>query len=112
MAAAKKKSDESIKMTPAQLRKENEKLKEEIEKLKNSSRCIVCDTLKRKDDFYVSTDPKNKTGHTPICKLCTKKIVFEHNVLWSYVFICIDFVFFAFQKEKCRFFSNDKSYSI
>lgn len=73
MATTKKTSAEA-KLTPAQLRKENEKLKEDIEKLKNSSRCIVCDTLKKKDDFYVSTDPKNKTGHTPACKLCAKKV--------------------------------------
>lgn len=72
MATAKKTTTDA--KTPAQLRKENESLKAEIEKLKNSSRCIACDTLKKKEDFYVSTDPMNKTGHTPICKLCSKKI--------------------------------------
>lgn len=73
MATTKKVSAEA-KMTPAQMKKEIERLNEENEKIKNSSRCISCDTLKKKDDFYVSTDPKNKTGHTPICKLCAKKI--------------------------------------
>ena len=73
MATTKKVSAEA-KMTPAQMKKEIEKLKEENEKLKNSSRCICCNTLKKHEDFYVSTDPKNKTGHTPICKLCSKKI--------------------------------------
>ena len=72
MATAKKTNTDA--KTPAQLRKENESLKAEIEKLRNSSRCISCNTLKDKDDFYVSTDPMNKTGHTPICKLCAKKI--------------------------------------
>lgn len=72
MATAKKTTTDA--KTPAQLRKENESLKTEIEKLKNSSRCIYCNTLKNKDDFYVSTDPMNKSGHTPICKLCAKKI--------------------------------------
>lgn len=72
MATAKKATTDA--KTPAQLRKENESLKIEIEKLKNSSRCLCCDTIKSKDDFYVSTDPMNKTGHTPICKLCAKKI--------------------------------------
>lgn len=71
MATAKKTTDAK---TPAQLRKENESLKAEIEKLKNSSRCIYCNTIKSKDDFYISTDPMNKSGHTPICKLCAKKI--------------------------------------
>lgn len=73
MATAKKTTTEA-KLTPAQLRKENEKLKEEIEKLKDSSRCIACDTLKKKEDFYISTDPMNKSGVTPVCKLCSKKI--------------------------------------
>ena len=73
MAATTKTSAEA-KLTPAQMKKEIERLKEENEKLKDSSRCIVCNTLKRRDDFYVSTDPMNKAGHTPICKLCAKKI--------------------------------------
>lgn len=72
MATAKKTTTDA--KTPAQLRKENENLKIEIEKLKNSSRCFKCDTLKKKEDFYVSTDPKNKSGVTPACKLCAKKI--------------------------------------
>ena len=72
--ATTKKSSAEAKLTPAQMKKEIERLKEENEKLKDSSRCIVCNTLKRKDDFYVSTDPMNNAGHTPICKLCAKKI--------------------------------------
>lgn len=73
MATTKKVSAEA-KMTPAQIKKENEKLKEEIEKLKNSSRCTRCDILKDKNKFYVSTDPNNKTGVTPICTECSRKI--------------------------------------
>lgn len=73
MATTKKQSAEA-KLTPAQMKKKIEALEAENEKLKNSSRCIACDTLKKKDDFYVSTDPMNKTGHTPICKLCASKI--------------------------------------
>ena len=72
--ATTKKSSTDVKMTPAQMKKEIERLNIENEKLKNSSRCIVCDTLKKADDFYVSTDPMNKSGITPICKLCAKKI--------------------------------------
>lgn len=74
MATIKKTSAEPAKMTPAQMKKKIESLEAENEKLKNSSRCLVCDTLKKKDDFYVSTDPMNKSGVTPICKLCAKKI--------------------------------------
>ena len=73
MATTKKTSAEA-KLTPAQMKKEIERLKEENEKIKDSSRCLMCDTLKRKDDFYISTDPMNKSGVTPICKLCAKKI--------------------------------------
>ena len=74
MATAKKTMTEA-KLTPAQLKRENERLKEEIEKIKNSSRCICCDTLKDKEKkFYVSTDPNNKTGVTPICIECSRKI--------------------------------------
>lgn len=74
MATAKKTTTEA-KLTPAQLKKENERLKEEIEKIKNSTRCLCCDTLKdREKKFYVSTDPNNKTGVTPICIECSRKI--------------------------------------
>lgn len=72
--ATTKKTSTDVKMTPAQMKKEIERLKEENEKLKDSSRCLMCDTLKRKDDFYVSTDPMNRAGITQICKLCAKKI--------------------------------------
>lgn len=74
MATAKKTTTE-VKLTPAQLKRENERLKEEIEKIKNSARCQCCDTLKdREKKFYVSTDPNNKTGVTPICIECSRKI--------------------------------------
>ena len=73
MAATKKTSAEA-KLTPAQLRKENEKLKEEIEKIKSGAWCHMCDTFKKREDFYVSIDPKNKSGITPVCKQCSKKL--------------------------------------
>lgn len=73
MATAKK-SEQPKKLTAAQLKYENEKLKSDLEKLKNSSRCQCCDTLKDKGKFYVSTDPNNKTGVTPICVECVRKI--------------------------------------
>ena len=88
MATAKKTTTEA-KLTPAQLKRENERLKEEIEKIKKSSRCQCCDTLKDKEKkFYVSTDPNNKTGVTPICIECSRKIALrvdkngeEHEIL-------------------------------
>lgn len=72
MATAK--SEQPKKLTAAQLKYENEKLKSDLEKIKNSSRCQCCDTLKDKGKFYVSTDPNNKTGVTPICVECARKI--------------------------------------
>ena len=72
--ATTKKTSTDVKMTPAQMKKEIERLNIENEKLRNSSRCLICDTLKKKDDFYISTDPMNKAGHTQICKICARKL--------------------------------------
>jgi hypothetical protein len=73
MATTKKTSAEA-KLTPAQMKKEIERLNNENEKLKDSSRCLYCGLLKARDKFYVSTDPNNKTGVTPICSECSRKI--------------------------------------
>ena len=61
------KATSTPKKTPTQLRKENEKLKE-------GAWCYMCDAHKKKEDFYVSTDPMIQGGVTPICKLCARKI--------------------------------------
>ena len=62
------------KPTATQLRKENEKLKEKLEKIENGAYCHMCGTFKAKDKFYVSTNPLMKSGVTPICKECARKI--------------------------------------
>lgn len=74
MATAKSTKEAPVKMTPAQLRKENEKLKSELEKIKNGAFCYMCNTFKKREDFYVSTDPLIKSGITPICKSCSRKL--------------------------------------
>lgn len=74
MATATKKKESTVKMTPTQLRNENEKLKEKLEVLQNSYKCYMCDTPKKKDKFHVSTDPNNKSGVCPICKACAEKV--------------------------------------
>lgn len=77
MAAKKKKTTKTStesKMTPTQLRNENEKLKEKLEKIENGAYCPMCDTFKSKDKFYTSTDPLIKSGTSFICKECTRKI--------------------------------------
>lgn len=64
-------SDKKPRKTVAELREENEKLKALVEE---GVRCIVCDTLKTKDKFHMSTDPMNNTGRTCVCKSCLEKI--------------------------------------
>ena len=74
MATAKK-TTEPVKMTPAQMRKRIETLEEENRVLKEEScHCYMCDKTKKKDKFYVSTDPMIKSGKAPICKDCAEKI--------------------------------------
>ena len=60
-----------VRMTPTQTREELEKIKK---KLENSARCIMCDTIKDKSNFYVNTHPLCKSGITQICKECARKI--------------------------------------
>ena len=73
MATAKK-NTEPVKITPTQMKKKIETLEQEIDKLKSSAWCHMCDTIKSKDKFYLSTDPMCKSELTPICKECARKI--------------------------------------
>lgn len=75
MATAKKTTEPEKAMTPAQMRKRIEALEEEIRVLKEEScRCYMCGKTKKEDKFYVSTDPMIKSGKTPICMDCARKI--------------------------------------
>ena len=74
MATAK---EPATKITVAQARKKIETLEEKVRSLKDGAWCYLCDTHKSKDGFYMSTDPMNKSGLTPICRECTRKIVFK-----------------------------------
>lgn len=65
------------KLTAAQMRKKIETLEEKVQTLKDGAWCYLCDTHKSKDRFYVSTDPLNKSGITPICKDCARKIALK-----------------------------------
>ena len=58
----------------AQVREENEKLKQKLDKYSSYGYCYMCDTHKSKDHFYVSTDPMIQSGITPICKECARKL--------------------------------------
>lgn len=65
------------KLTAAQLRKKVEDLENKVQSLKDGAWCYLCDTHKAKDKFYVSTDPLNKSGLTPICKDCARKLALK-----------------------------------
>lgn len=74
MATAKTTKSEPVKMTPAQMKKKITELEEKLEKFQSYGYCYLCDSHKAKEKFYVSTDPLNKSGITPICKECSRKI--------------------------------------
>lgn len=65
------------KLTAAQLRKKVEDLEVKVQSLKEGAWCCLCDTHKARDKFYVSTDPLNQSGVTPICKDCAKKLALK-----------------------------------
>ena len=71
------KETQHTKLTAAQLKKKVETQEEKIKSLKEGAWCYMCDTHKSRDKFYVSTDPMNKSGLTPICKDCAKKIALK-----------------------------------
>lgn len=74
MATAKK-TTEPAKMTPAQMKKRIEILEEQIRVFKEDTAwCYLCGKPKRKDKFYVSTDPIASSGKVPICIDCARKI--------------------------------------
>lgn len=74
MATTKIAKSEPSKMTPAQMKKKITELEEKLEKFQSYGYCYLCDSHKAKEKFYVSTDPLNKSGITPICKECARKI--------------------------------------
>lgn len=71
-------------LTPAQLRIENEALRERVKKLENGAWCYMCGEHKPKDKFYVSTDPLISGGVTPICKECARKLAERIDINGDY----------------------------
>lgn len=65
------------KMTVAQAKRKITLLENKLETIKESAWCYLCDTHKSKDAFYSSTDPLNKSGLTPICKDCARKLALK-----------------------------------
>ena len=60
----------------ALVREENEKLKKIMD---TGVRCMICDTLKAGENFYISTAPYNKSGKAPVCKQCAAKIAINED---------------------------------
>ena len=71
------KDEQPAKLTAAQLKRKVETLDEKVKSLKSGAWCYLCDSHKIKDSFYSSTDPMSKSGLTPICKECARKIAFR-----------------------------------
>ncbi len=74
MATAK---EPATKITVAQARKKITDLENKIQTLKDGAWCHMCDKHKSADAFYISTDPLSKSGLTPICKDCAKKLALK-----------------------------------
>lgn len=74
-------SVEPVKMTPTQMRKKISELEIENSNYKeNTAWCFLCGKPKRKDKFYKNTDPLCKSGCSPICMDCAKKIALRIDV--------------------------------
>lgn len=58
----------------AEVRAENERMKDLLE---DGVRCIICDTLKRRDKFYSNTDPMCKSDVGCVCRDCARKIALQ-----------------------------------
>lgn len=58
----------------AEVRAENEKLKAELERIKNSAYCHMCDKHRSRIYFYENYDPRSKGKVSPICIDCARKI--------------------------------------
>ena len=74
MAVKKNDSPAPPKKPIAEVRKENEELHAEIEKLQNGAYCYICGKHKGREHFYQSTDPNAKSGIVPVCKKCAYDI--------------------------------------
>ena len=64
----------SLRAQVQKLTVENQGLKERLAVVEGDKWCYLCDTRKPKSEFYASTDPRNLSKITPICKDCARKI--------------------------------------
>lgn len=76
---ATKKEKEQPKMTIAETRIALKKAEEELENFKNLAWCNMCGTFKKKEQFYMDTDPLNKSGISRICKRCAYNLAMRQD---------------------------------
>ena len=70
-----------VKMTPTQMRNRIKELETENNNYKeNTAWCFLCGKPKKKDKFYKNTDPLCKSGYSPICMDCAKKIALRTDI--------------------------------
>lgn len=70
-----------VKMTPTQMRKKIEQLEcENTDFKENVAWCFLCGKPKRKDKFYKNTDPLCKSGVSPICMDCARKLALRVDI--------------------------------
>ena len=82
MATTKKNTtSEPVKMTPTQMRKKIAELEAENNNYKEKTAwCFLCGKPKKKDKFYKNTDPLCKSGCSPICMDCARKIALRTDI--------------------------------
>lgn len=65
------------KMTVAQAKRKISDLEKKVQAFKDGAWCYLCDKHKTADAFYKSTDPLSKSGLTPICKDCARRLALK-----------------------------------
>lgn len=84
MAVKKNDSSTPVKKPIAEVRKENDELHAQIEKLENGAYCYICGKHKGKEHFYQSSDPNVKSGIVPVCKKCAYDIACKKDESGKY----------------------------
>lgn len=79
-----KKTISEPRKTAPQLRKENEELRAELQKLQEGAFCYMCGKHKPKKNFYVSSDTAIRSGVSRVCKKCVYDIVHRRTETGEY----------------------------
>ncbi len=69
----------AAKMTAAQAKEKVIELENKLEEFKSYAYCPMCDSHKKRENFYVSTDPLIKGEVSFICKRCARKLAVSVN---------------------------------